>query len=137
MFWYSKVSSVCFASEDIGEAHPDQSSAAAEIYVAGNATKDILHLSYVAEEIGIPFPKPFKLQMDNDAAKCFAEDSVSKSKLKHIDARQEWVKILRDREICTPVHVDSAYNLADIFTKILSVEVFERLRDQLLFDPTK
>ena len=105
--------------------------------MAGNATKDILHLSYVAEEIGIPFPKPFKLQMDNDAAKCFAEDTVSKSKLKHIDARQEWVKILRDREICTPVHVDSMYNLADIFTKILSTEVFERLRDQLLWDPTK
>ena len=105
--------------------------------MAGNATKDILHLSYVAEEIGIPFPKPFKLQMDNDAAKCFAEDTVSKSKLKHIDARQEWVKILRDREICTPVHVDSADNLADIFTKILSTEVFERLRDQLFWDPTK
>ena len=37
----------------------------------------------------------------------------------------------------TPVHVDSADNLADIFTKILSTEVFERLRDQLLWDPTK
>ena len=91
----------------------------------------------MADEIGIPFPKPFKLQMDNEAAKCFAEDTVSKSKLKHIDARQEWVKILRDREICTPVHVDSADNLADIFTKILSVETFEWLRDQLLWDPNK
>lgn len=137
VYWWSKISSVCFACEDIGEAHADQSSAAVEIFVAGNATKDILHLSYVADEIGIPFPKPFKLQMDNEAAKCFAEDTVSKSKLKHIDARQEWVKILRDREICTPVHVDSADNLADIFTKILSVDTFERLRDQLLWDPNK
>ena len=63
----------------------------------------------MAEEIGIPFPKPFRLQMDNDAARCFAEDTVSKSKLKHIDARQEWVKILRDREIYTPVRYNNWY----------------------------
>ena len=87
--------------------------------------------------MGIKFPKPFKLQMDNDAARSFANDTVFKSKLKHIDNRQEWVKILRDKEICTPVRVDSRDNLADIFTKILTVEVFERLRDHLMHDPDK
>ena len=47
--------------------------------------------------------------------------------------------MLRDREICTltPVHVDSRFNLADIFTKILDRETFERLRDELMYDPTK
>jgi hypothetical protein len=137
VFWSSKASSVCFANESIGEAHADTSSAAAEIYGVGNATQDILHLSYVSEEMGIDFPKPFKLQMDNDAARSFANDTVFKSKLKHIDNRQEWVKMLRDKEICTPVRVDSRDNLADIFTKILTVEVFERLRDQLMHDPDK
>ena len=43
--------------------------------------------------------------------------------------------MLRDRRIMTPVHVDSADNLADIFTKILPVAVFESLRDRLMFDP--
>ena len=108
--------------------------------MAGNATKDFMHLSYVAEEMGIPFPKPFKLQMDNDAARCFANDSVFKSQLKHIDTRQEWVKLLRDKDICIPVHVPTADNLADIslkFTKILPVEVFKRLRDRLMYDPHK
>jgi hypothetical protein len=42
-----------------------------------------------------------------------------------------------NKEICTPVRVDSRDNLADIFTKILTVEVFERLRDQLMHDPDK
>ena len=73
--------------------------------------------------------------MDNAAAMCFVNDSVFKSQLKHIDTRQEWVKILRDKEICFPVHVPSADNLADIFTKILPVEVFIRLRDILMFNP--
>ena len=39
---------------DIGEAHAVTSSAAAKIYCAGNATKDLLHLSYVADEIEFP-----------------------------------------------------------------------------------
>ena len=73
--------------------------------------------------------------MDNAAAQCFAEGSCFKSKLKHIDCRQEWVKILRDRDICIPVHVDTRDNLADIFTKILPVQVFERFRNRLMFNP--
>jgi hypothetical protein len=135
VFWKSKVSSVCFASADIGEAHPDMSSSAAEIYAAGNATLDFLHLSYVAEEMGIPFPKPFNLQIDNDAAKCFARDTVFRSKLKHIDCRQQWVKILRNKGICTPTDVDTKDNLADLFTKILAAPTFKRLRDIIMFDP--
>jgi len=54
VYWSSKVSSVAFVSADIGEAHADTSSAATEVYCAGNATKDLLHLSYVADEIGFP-----------------------------------------------------------------------------------
>jgi len=137
VYWASKVSSVAFASADIGEAHADTSSAAAEIYGAGNATKDLLHLSYVAEEIGIPFPKPVKLQMDNEAAISFANESSFKSQLKHIDARQEWVRILRDKEICIPTSVDTKDNLADIFTKILDEKTFVSLCDRLMHDPSK
>ena len=136
VYWQSKVSSVCFANGDIGEAHADQSSAAAEIFCAGNATQDFLHLSYVADEMGLAFPKPFKLQMDNEAALAFAKDSCFKTKLKHIDTRQQWVKMLRDKGICQPVHVPTKDNLADIFTKILPVADFTRLRDQVMHDPT-
>ena len=135
VYWSSKATGVAFANPDIGEAHADTSSSAAEVFTAGNATKDILHLKYVCEEMGIPFPKPFKLQMDNDAARCFANDSTFKSKLKHIDCRQEWVCLLRDKEICIPVRVDTKDNLADIFTKILPEFDFVRLRDRLMYNP--
>ena len=134
IYWKSSVSTMCFASADIGEAHADSSSGASESLGAGNATQDFMHLGYKAEECGIPFPKPFKLQMDNDAARSFANDSCFKSKMKHIDCRQEWVKILRDRDICTPIHVDTKDNLADIFTKILPPADFIRIRSRLLHD---
>ena len=69
------------------------SSGAAEVYAAGNATLDFLHISYVSDEIGLGFHLPFKLEMDNDAARAFADDTVIKTKLKHIDTRQDWVRI--------------------------------------------
>jgi hypothetical protein len=137
VLWGSKVSSVAFASPDIGEAHADMSSTAAEIYAAANATVEFLHLSYIADEMNIPFPKPFKLHIDNAAAIVFAEHTAFKSKLKHIDTRQEWVKKLRDRGIVTPVKVPTCDNLADLFTKILSVAMFCSMRDRMMIRVSK
>ena len=51
VLWGSKVSSVAFAHPDIGEAHADISSGAAEVYAAANATFEFLHLSYVIDEM--------------------------------------------------------------------------------------
>ena len=134
VFWSSKVSSVAFADEGIGESHADTSSGAAEVYAAGNSTYDFLFLSHVASEMNLEFQRPFKIQMDNAAAECFAKGTAFKSKLKHIDCRQEWVRMLRDRNICVPVHVDSKDNLADMFTKILPADDFERLRSMIMYD---
>ena len=133
VLWGSKVSSVAFANKDISESHPDISSGVAEVYAAGNATFEFLHLSYAAEEMGILFPKPFTMQIDNKAALVFSDDSAFKTKLKHIDCRQRWVKTLRDKNIIHTKHVKSENNLADIFTKILDQNTFEVLRNRMMY----
>ena len=125
---------MAFASADIGTAHADRSSGASEAYGAGNATQDFMHLSYVAREVGIPFPKPFLLQMDNSAAKAFAEDTCVNTRMKHIDCAQEWVLCLRDRGICIPTYVPTKENLADFLTKILDIETFTRFRSMLMYE---
>jgi hypothetical protein len=130
--WFSKASSVAFASPLIEEAHADTSSAAVELYAAGNATQELMGLSYIVDEMNIEFPIPFTLEMDNAAAKIFCDGTASKTRLKHIDARQEWVQTLRNKNIVKAQHVPSEHNLADIFTKILPKSTFIRLRDQLL-----
>ena len=132
VLWCSKVSSVAFAHPLIGEAHADVSSAAAEVYAAANATFEFLHLSYVTDEAGLDFPMPIKLQMDNAAAEAFSNNTCVKTSLKHIDARQEWVRTLRDKNVLTPTHVDTKLNVADLFTKILDKLTFEKLRDMIM-----
>ena len=82
---------------------------------------DIMGLSYVVEEMGMNFPFPFTLEMDNDAARIFCLGTAHKTKLKQIDCRQEWARTLSNcyRDLVTPVHVDTEKNNANIFTKIL------------------
>ena len=130
--WYSKASSVAFASSEIGEAHADMSSASVESYGAGNATQEILGFSYVSEEMGMYMPKPFTLKMDNAAAIIFSQGSAQKTKMKHIDCRQEWVKTLRDKKIIQAEHVPTKENIADLMTKILDIKTFTYLRDKCM-----
>ena len=127
---YSTVAA--FAHPLIREAHADISSGAVEVYGAANATFEFLYMGYITEEAGQDFPQPILMQLDNDAAKAFIDRSAAKTKMKHIDCRQEWVKVLRDKEILKPVHVDSKDNVADLFTKILPRGTFERLRDSIM-----
>ena len=131
--WSSKVSLVAFAHPDIDEAHSDVSSGAAEVYAAANATFDMLHLSYTVDEMGnIPFPKPMTLEMDNTTAECFVNNTAFKSKLKHIDVRQHWVRTIRDKNILLPQHVPTGENLADLFTKVLPKATFQHLFSRLM-----
>ena len=137
IFWASKPSSVEFPSEvcahpRIGEAHADMSSGAVEIYAAGNATLDLLHISYVTSELHMDFSDVIELGVDNTTAKAFADRTCSKSKLKHIDCRQEWVKTLRNKEIVKLVYVPTNDNIADMFTKILSKDKFQGFRDSVM-----
>ena len=132
VIWSSKASSVAFASPNIGEAHADMSSGAAEVYALGNAVMDTLAFSYAVEEMGLEFELPFIMEVDNEAARIFAQGTGGRTKMKHIDCRQEWVKTLRDKNVIKCVHLDTKYNLADLFTKILPGQRFIELRDQCL-----
>ena len=132
VIWSSKASSVAFASPNIGEAHADMSSGAAEVYALGNAVTDTLAFSYAVEEMGLEFKLPFIMEVDNEAARIFSEGNGGRTKMKHIDCRQEFVKTLRDKKVVKCVHLDTKYNLADLFTKILPGQRFIELRDQCL-----
>ena len=83
--------------------------------------------------MGTPIEKPFILEIDNTAALAFANNSANRSKLKHIDCRQEWVKMLRNKDIVKPVHINTKINLADFLTKILEAGEYERLREMVMY----
>jgi hypothetical protein len=149
--WGSKASSVSFGAEYgypagyskmepvtahplLKDEHADISSAAAEIYAAATAVNDILMMQYVCDEMGMGFQLPFILQVDNQAACCFAsqEQYSGKSKLRHVDQRQAWVKALRDSNIVKTQYVPTLDNRADWLTKPLAQPAFVRFREMMM-----
>ena len=52
----------------------------------------------------------------------------------HIDARQEWVKMIRDKQLLRMIKVDTKVNVADLGTKILDKFTFQNLRGMLMHD---
>ena len=112
---------------------PSVLATAGEVCAAAGATFEFLHLPCVADGAGgMPPPEPAILGAGNTTAECFVNNTAFKSKLKHIDVRQHWVRTLRDKSIITPQHVNTNDNLADIFTKTLCGPTFTKLRDQLM-----
>ena len=93
----------------------------------------IMGLSYIVDEMGMFFLFPFVLEMDNDAARFFCLGTAHKTKLEHIDCRQEWVRTLRNRGIMAPGHIATELNDADIFTKILARGPFEKVRNRISY----
>ena len=57
---------------------------------------------------------------------------MKKSKLRHIDARQDWVQALRDATLAKLAKVHTCNNLADLGTKLLEPDTVEGLRDQIM-----
>ena len=114
--------------------HPDMSSGAAEIYAASVALTEVLHLPYIVEEMGESMELPLQLLVDNTTAIAFSKGNVRRSKLKHIDVRQQWCEWLRDRTLVNLCHVDTKLNRADFFTKLLDVDTFVRLRSMMMTD---
>ena len=112
--------------------HPDMSSGAAEIYAASVALTEVMHLSFLVEEMGGSMPMPFEILVDNTAAIAFSEGNVRRTKLKHIDVRQQWVEWLRDKSLCKLKYVNTKENLSDFFTKLLETDTFQRLRDAMM-----
>ena len=84
------------------------------------------------------FPFPFTLEMDNGAGaasyRIFCLGSAHKTKPRHIGRRQKRVRTLRDRGTMAPAHADSRDNDADLFTKILSREPFEMVRNRIMIE---
>ena len=97
-------------------------------------TTATLHIGYVADELGAPFPKPHLINIDASAAKSFFENTGGASKMKFIDIREGWIQQVRDHKQIQFVKIDGTLNPADTFTKLLERKEFEVYQDALMYN---
>ena len=109
------------AHRDMKGEYVATSSAEAETYAGALSANKVLALSYVAEEAGLPFPKPAVIQVDNMAAIAFSKQAqfsdmwtVGSSGCSCKSCVSNIVKCVR---------VPSEFNKAGIFTKALDTDI--------------
>ena len=90
-------------------------------------------MSYKAHALGIPFPLPMPLALDNEGCEAFMKGTAAPSRMRHVDCNQQWVSEVRDKKLFAPYHVASGRNLSDILTKFFkSKKDFTDIRDRLM-----
>ncbi len=98
------------------------SSGEAEAVTASEAAKLALHMQYVADEMGLQTYETIPIYVDATTAIAFAEKSCGTGRMKHIDIRSAWVRVLRDRKRISLCKVNGELNPADFMTKILNAK---------------
>ena len=102
-----------------------------ETLALSKGTSEFSHMCYVLEEMNIPgLTMPLPIGTDSSCAVAFAKEGQTKTRMKHIDMRDEWVQDLRNRSKVNPYHLPGTENPSDLYTKIQTKTEFLKCRDR-------
>ncbi|KAM1049175.1 hypothetical protein ACFX2C_028302 [Malus domestica] len=107
------------------------STAEAEYISASEATAQAIWLRFVLEDFGEMQTEATPVHCDNTAAIAITKNPVFHQKTKHIDRRYHFIKNALQEGIIDLVYCPTNEQVADIFTKALSKDRFNYLRDML------
>lgn len=85
----------------------------------------------VLENIGLSQSKGIVIMYDNSSTIKFSQNPVMHGISKHIGVRFHFLRDLTKEEVVKLVHCSTRNQVADIMTKLLKFDVFQKLRDQL------
>ena len=108
------------------------SSCEAELIALADAAIELLHVRALLEFIGHEFDGPVEVATDNKAAYDLCHRFTSAQNSRHIDRKLFKMRELRGAGLVTVSHVPTELNPADLFTKILSRQPFEKHRKTVL-----
>ncbi|WVZ75757.1 hypothetical protein U9M48_023789 [Paspalum notatum var. saurae] len=102
----------------------------AEYVAVASCCSQLLWMKATLSDFGLRFGK-IPLLVDSTSAISIAKNPVLHSRTKHIDVRSHFLRDHYEKEDIDLIHVVSANQLADIFTKPLEFDAFTRLRGEL------
>ncbi|WVZ53456.1 hypothetical protein U9M48_004396 [Paspalum notatum var. saurae] len=108
-----------------------RSSTEAEYKALANATAEIMWIQTLLKEIGIQSPSTAKLWCDNMGAKYLSSNPVFHARTKHIEVDYHFVRERVTRNLLEVDFVPSADQIADGFTKALTVRQLENFKHNL------
>jgi hypothetical protein len=104
----------------------------AEYMALAAETQEAIWLRMVLEELGVQIAGPVVVREDNKACQMFADHAGNFSRTKHIDVRYHFVRERLERGDIRVDYVRTDDQVADIFTKALSRDLFKKFRGKLV-----
>jgi hypothetical protein len=109
-----------------------QSSTEAEYFAISEVAKEILFTKQLLDTIGIEIELPIIIRVDNVGAIFLANNFSVSQRTKHIDIRAHFVREYIEDDILKLLFIRSEDNDADIFTKNLSEDTFNKHSDKMV-----
>ena len=104
------------------------SSCEAELYALAELAIELIYLIYVCKFIGLDVDKAVKVYTDSKSAHDLCHRFTMAQNSKHIDRRMYKMRELRGSGLIDVHHIAGDANPADMYTKILSRQLFEKHR---------
>lgn len=104
------------------------SSSEAEFVAAGDVGREIMWLRPFLAELDCPQEEPTPLRIDNQTAIAMTTDQSQFNKRRHIRIKHHYIRELAAEGFLAPRWVPTQDQLADILTKPLGIQPFEKLR---------
>ena len=108
------------------------SSTEAEYVAMSEVVKDLIFIRNILESIGLKIAYPMIVEVDNTGAIYLGLNRATGQRTKHIDIRYHFVREFIDEGIVKIVFVSTKNNDADVFTKNVTSEIYDRMKDKLL-----
>ena len=107
------------------------SSVEAEYVASANTTKEAVWLQTLLKEVGYPQSQATIVHADNQGAIALAQNPISHSRAKHIDIRFHFIRERIERNEIKLQYISTRQMVADILTKALPREAFEKFHEAL------
>jgi hypothetical protein len=96
------------------------------------ACRDAVYLSNLLESVGFKCNGPIKMYEDNQSCIDMLKGRSRHTASKHINPKFHFGRDMVSQGTVIPIHVNTAYQIADLFTKPLGRTVFKPLQQKLL-----
>jgi len=113
------------------QATVSRSSTEAEYKALANATAKIMWIQTLLQELGVPSPRAARLWCDNLGAKYLSANPVFHARTKHIEVDYHFVREHVSKKLLEIEYIASGDQIADGFTKPLTVRHMELFKNNL------
>ena len=105
---------------------PSSSTAEAEIHACIDCFKDLLYIHGLIKELGFPIHDTITLHCDNKTGIAVMSDEMIKNKTRHLSSKIAFIRHYVKQRILNLKFVATENNIADILTKALGFNKFEK-----------